>query len=199
MIAEKQDFLHNFSNAIGTQDVPLALNVLASEIADIIKNYPNTVAKAVINSGIKISTPISQKDLVSILVNNLDKNALLRQNIASLIAVNTNAIEMPEHLSIEGFQQGLESIKNIGKNTAEGSGAGPVGAIVSGVSSAIGSVFGFLKSSKDAKAQKEAMQLQIMQQLNQDKKGISTGAIIGFSLGAIALIGLIFVVAKRNG
>lgn len=203
MIAEKHDFFMNFSNAVASQDAVLASQLLANEYAEVIAYYPKNVVQAIQDSGIKIKTPASDKDIVNALVENLDKSSELRHRMATLIALNTNTISFSDdtlNSSGEGASALLKGIFETGSGAAGGATAGPAGAIVGAVAGATSSVFGFLKSKKEAEVAKQEMRTRMLESINARKggqsKGLSTGAIIGISLGGVALITLAIFAAK---
>lgn len=200
MIAEKHDFFMNFSNAVASQDAVLASQLLANEYAEVIASYPKNVVQAIQDSGIKIKTPASDKDIVNALVENLDKSSELRHRMATLIALNTNTISFSDD-TLNSIGDIINGLGETGAATAGGAAsAGPAGAIVGAVAGATSSVFGFLKSKKEAEVAKQEMRTRMLELINARKggqsKGLSTGAIIGISLGGVALITLAIFAAK---
>ncbi len=147
-----------------TNDYKLCRDIVLSEVGFLIAHDKKNVIVAIRESGIPIKgSPIAEKKIIDTIIENIGTNKKLQVALAILIA---DANEE----SNSNLDDGLE-LSEAGTN-AKGNGGSKVnGETVTAIASGIGSIFGFAKSVKDAKAEKEANKNQLLASLLAAKQG----------------------------
>ena len=184
MIRTVQDFYSNFNNAIIAKDTNLTMDMLINELSTLIVKSKPKVVEMMNAAGVPVSKNISDTALANRVIDNAEKNNKVRHGLAYLISEKHDLL-------------------NYSNSTgADSSKAGASGGIdpVSAVAAAVGSIFGFLKSHKDAKAAKADAKSKLAAQILAQKGGskMSTGAWIGIGVGVAALLGTVMFFATRK-
>ena len=189
MIRTVQDFYSNFNNAIIAKDTNLTMDMLINELSTLIVKSKPRVVEMMNAAGVPVSKNISDTALANRVIDNAEKNNKVRHGIAYLISEKHDLLNYSNNT-------GGDILAGIKAGGSGGTPADPVSAIAAGV----GSIFGFLKSHKDAKAAKAEAKSQLAMQILAQKGGskMSTGAWIGIGVGVAALLGTVVFFATRK-
>jgi hypothetical protein len=93
------DISNNLLQARQFNDLNLNRDIIHDEISKLIVNDRNNVRKAVVDAGIEFKSQPTKEYVAKLVAQNINNNAKLRRNIASLIQQNNN---VPAELNFEG-------------------------------------------------------------------------------------------------
>lgn len=200
----RQDFYFNLTGATNGRDNSLADSVVLNEMANIIAKSPSAVIAAINESGIPIKKDANASTIVNSIFKKGKNNDRLHKNLSKLVMLK-NGYTKDTKFSVDG--------KTLVGKMEDDSASKPkksAGDIWNNISSILGSL---LKGSNNSDATSppdvdkredrvaEENRKQLMEMLNNRgvDTGMSAGAVIGFSIAAIAIVGLlIYVVSKSN-
>ena len=203
------DLMSNFSGGVRSGDDSMTEDVILSEISKILYKNPSILVETLNQSGISTKNSISKTELINSVVEALYSSNDFRNSI-SYVIVNGNK-DKYSNADGEFFNKLKGALGGLGGGGDSSGGATSGGAssggglqvqsggggVVGSVASAIGSIFGTVKSFKDAKNQKEdaksKLQMSILNADNDKKKSLLPVVLIGGILligGIVAYISL---------
>lgn len=179
-----RDFHHNFSAVENSNDETLKKDFILQEISKIIVFQREEFIDALRLSGFEVPDDITDEEIADIVVKNAGTSEKLRRGISFLI-----------------FQHNAE---DEGKsNLVNGDGKVDVGGILSGLGNAVGSIFDYSTAKQNKEAAEQSAKYQLLEQMvalrasQNQKKGISTGAVIAIVAGVLAIAGVVIFIATR--
>lgn len=168
----KESFFSNFSEAYKSKDNEIKGDLLNQELARLIVNNKRDLREGFKQVGINLPKKAKDSDYVDAIIKNGDDRRV-NVMLAYYIAENNK--------------------KELGKQSSA-DGQDDSGAIIGDVTGAIGDVFGYLKTSKDAAAQEEASKNALMQSVlgyNNATATNGSGNTGWYVLGVLLIIGAI--------
>lgn len=161
-------FDKNWSSADGSGNIEYKKDVILDEIARMIELDKPTVISLLKESGYSVSPKASKKEVINRVVHALYASKQFRSDISKIIS-----------------NQSKQSYSNF------------AAAIVGAVSGAVDSIFGFAKSSKDAKIEEERTKQQMYDKLltNNEQRNWIPVIVIG---GVLLIGGVVAFFALRN-
>ncbi len=168
MIYPKNSFYTNFVGAYKSNDVEIRKDLLFSQIGQLIAKDKKKVISVFKEVGVTIPKNASDKDVVDAIIKNSD-NRRMHIGIAYLI-YEQNKKEFENHSNVGGLLGGLlggsdvaddDNTVTSGKTTTTATDSS--GNVVSAIAGAVGSIFGYAKTAKEAQAQKESDRSALMQ------------------------------------
>ena len=212
MILFNEKFHENFLGFVKSKDMSLSKDSIISELGILLAYDRKDVITVVEGSGVPLPRNPSNENIAHAIIENIGGNRKLQKGLAYLI-VESNE---PETVSNDTGDI-LDWVNKAKTNTLtdkEKADAGLIskggdkltpadkGAIAGSVADAIGSIFGFAKSVKDAKSQKESDKSQLIQAMLLAKSGggkkSNTGLWITLTIVGIAVIGtVLFFTLKK--
>jgi hypothetical protein len=213
-------FNSSFSGFVKSKDISLSKDAIISELGFLVAHDRKNVVMVITHAGIPLPKKVTDEAVIHAIIENIGGNKKLQKGLAYMMVEN-NAPEQVSNFGegitdwVDRFKTGTlsdeeKSKAGIGSGDvvhdasqgAKGLTAEQKGAVAGSVADAIGSIFGFLKANKEAKAQKETDKNQLLQALLMAKQGggkkSNTALYVILAILGLGILGTVIYFAKKS-